>query len=237
MKAKEIFYKIIPNGLKNSIMKRQVLKQNHMFSSFAQEGEDKILEKYFGEHNNLGFFIDVGANHPQKFSNTFKLYLKGWRGINIDANPGTKKIFDKLRPRDINIEAGISKIPGQLDYHIFEHSLFNTFDRDTALAHSKEFGVKINEVIKLETKPLGAVLDSLNMDLSKIDFLSVDVEGLDLEVLQSNNWTKYKPEVILIEALNTDLENIQDNAIVKYLHNLNYKLFAKTYNTLFFSNR
>jgi FkbM family methyltransferase len=218
-------------------MKRQVLRQNHMFISFAQEGEDKILEKYFGEHTNTGFFIDVGANHPHKFSNTFKLYLKGWRGINIDANPGTKKLFDEFRPGDINIETGISKVPGQLEYHIFEHSLFNTFDKETAMAHVKEFDVKITEVVTLETKPLAAVLDALNMELPKIDFLTVDVEGLDLEILESNNWKKYKPEVILIEVLHSDLENIKDKAVYQYLHNLGYKLFAKTYNTLFFTNR
>ncbi len=235
MKAKELFYKIIPKGLKSSVMKRQLLQENHMFISFAQEGEDKILEKYFGEHTNKGFFIDVGANHPHKFSNTFKLYLKGWRGINIDANPGTKKLFDEFRPGDINIETGISKTPGQLEYHIFEHSLFNTFDKETALAHSKEFDVKINAVIILPTKPLAAVLDGLNLQLPKIDFLTVDVEGLDLEILESNNWEKYRPEVVLIEVLNTDLENMQENPVYKYLHNLGYKLFAKTYNTLFFT--
>lgn len=218
-------------------MKRQVLQQNHMFISFAQEGEDKILEKYFGEHTNTGFFIDVGANHPHKFSNTFKLYLKGWRGINIDANPGTKKLFDELRPLDINIETGISKIPGQLDYHIFEHSLFNTFDKETALAHTKEFDVKITAVVNLPTRPLAEVLDALNMQLPKIDFLTIDVEGLDLEILESNNWDKYRPEVILIEVLNTDLENLQGNAVYNYLHKLGYRLFAKTYNTMFFTNK
>lgn len=237
MNAKEIFYPLLPNGLKNSIMKRQMLKQNHLFTSFAQEGEDKILEKYFGEQTNSGFFIDVGANHPHKFSNTYKLYLKGWHGINIDANPGTKKIFDKLRPRDINIETGISKTPSRLDYYTFEHNIFNTFDRETALAHCKEFSIEIKEVIKLETKTLASVLDTLDLGSTRIDFLSVDVEGFDLDVLESCDWARYRPEVILIESLHTDLEHIQNNPVVKFLHPLNYRLFAKTYNTLFFTNK
>jgi FkbM family methyltransferase len=237
LKLKEIFYKLIPNGLGNSILKRQVLKTNHVFISFAQEGEDKILEKYFGEQTNKGFFIDVGANHPYKFSNTFKFYLKGWRGINIDANPGTKKLFDQLRPRDINIETGVSKKPSQLDFYVFETSLFNTFDKEVAFNHSREFSIKIKKVIQLETRTLAGILDGLDLPLDKIDFMSVDVEGLDLEVLESNNWDKYRPEVILIESLYTDLENIRKNPIVQYLGALQYKLFAKTYNTLFFSNK
>ena len=55
-----------------------------------------------------GFYVDVGAHHPIRFSNTFRLYRKGWRGLNIDANPGSMKRFHHTRPRDINIEAAVS---------------------------------------------------------------------------------------------------------------------------------
>ena len=75
--------------------------------SFAQEGEDMILKRIF-EGVRSGFYIDIGAFHPSKFSNTYYFYLRGWSGINIDPQPGVKSLFDKMRPRDINLELAIS---------------------------------------------------------------------------------------------------------------------------------
>src|SRR5690554_6253894 len=75
--------------------------------SYSQEGEDILLEKLF-EGKNDGFYVDVGAHHPRRFSNTYLLYRRGWRGINIDAMPGSMAEFRRLRGRDINLEIPIS---------------------------------------------------------------------------------------------------------------------------------
>ncbi|MDX9799068.1 MAG: hypothetical protein RBT05_09445 [Bacteroidales bacterium] len=77
--------------------------------SFSQEGEDMLLSKLF-ELNEKGFFVDIGAHHPIRFSNTYKLYLKGWRGINIDAMPNSMDLFKKYRSEDINLEIPIAKV-------------------------------------------------------------------------------------------------------------------------------
>ena len=74
--------------------------------SFSQEGEDLVLYRLLG-HQTKGVYVDVGAHHPYRFSNTFKFYLLGWSGINIDPLPGSKQLLDEKRPRDINLEAGI----------------------------------------------------------------------------------------------------------------------------------
>ena len=79
----------------------------YWLKSYSQEGEDIILARIFGKQQN-GFYVDVGAHHPYRFSNTYFFYKRGWKGINIDAMPGSMKIFNKYRPRDKNIEAGIS---------------------------------------------------------------------------------------------------------------------------------
>ncbi len=71
--------------------------------SYSQEGEDLILQRFFETKEN-GFYIDVGAHNPTRFSNTFIFYLKGWRGINIEPTPGSKTAFDSVRPKDLNIE-------------------------------------------------------------------------------------------------------------------------------------
>lgn len=81
--------------------------------SYSQEGEDLLLSRIFGDKKD-GFYIDVGAHHPFRFSNTYLLYKRGWRGINIDAMPGSMKLFNRFRPRDINIECGVASGGGEL---------------------------------------------------------------------------------------------------------------------------
>src|SRR5690349_18351333 len=83
----------------------------HWRRSYSQEGEDMVLRRVF-EHKAHGFYVDVGAHHPMRFSNTYFFYRRGWRGINIDARPGSKREFDRARPRDINVECGVAQVAG-----------------------------------------------------------------------------------------------------------------------------
>jgi hypothetical protein len=94
--------------------------------SWSQEGEDMILRRLF-EKKKTGFYVDVGAHHPKHFSNTYFFYRMGWNGINIDALPGTKKEFDKYRGRDINLELGVAKQEGILNYYVYNDHALNTF--------------------------------------------------------------------------------------------------------------
>ena len=86
--------------------------------SYSQEGEDMILQRLF-EKQKTGFYVDVGAHHPRRFSNTYFFYKKGWCGINIDAMPNSMKRFNRSRPRDINIEKAISENEKILKYYGF----------------------------------------------------------------------------------------------------------------------
>ena len=107
---KKIINKILPNSFKElirSVKKKYIDGGGYWLKSYSQEGEDIILARIFGKQQN-GFYVDVGAHHPYRFSNTYFFYKRGWKGINIDAMPGSMKIFNKYRPRDKNIEAGIS---------------------------------------------------------------------------------------------------------------------------------
>ena len=100
-------------------------------SSWSQEGEDLILARIFGDKPD-GFYVDVGAHHPQRFSNTYYFYRRGWRGINIDAMPGSMLAFNRLRPLDINIELGIGSQPGKLNFYMFNEPALNGFAKDLA---------------------------------------------------------------------------------------------------------
>ena len=95
------------------------IPRQYFVKSYSQEGEDMILRRLF-ERKDKGVYIDVGAHHPKKFSNTYYFYKKGWSGINLDAMPGSMLRFDKVRPRDLNIETAISDTKETLKYFIPE---------------------------------------------------------------------------------------------------------------------
>src|SRR5687767_14463398 len=97
----------VPQNLKKSV--QQLLLGYHSYApSFSSAGEDMILRHIISSDKRDGFYVDVEAYHPTHQSNTYFFYLYGWRGINIEARPGSRKLFDKVRPRDINLEMGVS---------------------------------------------------------------------------------------------------------------------------------
>lgn len=204
--------------------------------SFSQEGEDCILQRIF-ERQQSGFYIDVGAHHPQRFSNTYRFYLRGWRGINIDAMPGSMEPFKKLRPEDINLEVAISDSAQVLTYYMFNEPALNGFSDEVAASRDSNYW-KLIEKRSIKTQTLAEILDNYLPQDQKIDFLSIDVEGLDYQVLVSNNWQKYKPQIVLVEELNTSLSNLSSDSKVWELMNQNgYELFAKTFNTSFYRTK
>lgn len=201
--------------------------------SWSQEGEDLILARIF-ENQNEGFYVDIGAHHPKRFSNTYKFYKKGWRGINIDPCPGIMKKFNKERPNDINLEIGISDKSDILNYYIFNEKALNSFDEKLSLSRVCS-NYWIEDIKKIQVVKLEMIFEKY-LQNKMIDFLTIDVEGLDLEVLKSNNWEKFRPRFILVESLDQDLKSINDSYLIKYMQKLNYDFFAKTFNTIFFKN-
>ncbi len=202
----------------------------HHAVSFAQEGEDCLLERLLaGKHD--GFYVDVGAHHPQRFSNTYRFYLRGWRGINIDPLPGTKKRFDRLRPRDTTIECGIAERTGELLYYQFDEGALNTFDEDLARSRASPPVT----TTRVTTLPLAHVLRQHVTVGHPIDFLSIDVEGFDLEVLRSNDWSQFRPTYVLAEVLNVaDLGTLCHSPVVAFMDTCGYRPIARTLNTVFF---
>ncbi len=202
--------------------------------SFSQEGEDLVLKKMFGK-NKKGFYVDIGAHHPQRFSNTYLFYLKGWRGINIDSMPNSMKIFDELRHKDINIEAAISNVSEELTYYIFNESALNSFSEKLAMERDGLNNYKIVDKVSIRTTSLSKILDKYLPQGQEITFLSIDVEGLDHQVLLSNDWSKYKPRVILVEELSMSLEDLfASSKTYSLLRSQGYELCSKTFNTSFY---
>ena len=99
-------------------------------TSYSQEAEDLLMYKLLKETHRVsnGFYVDIGAHHPIRFSNTYLFYKMGWHGINIDPIPGMKQQFNFFRPRNINLELGISADSKPLTYYEYKEGPYNTFD-------------------------------------------------------------------------------------------------------------
>lgn len=195
--------------------------------SYSRAGEDLWIDDYF-RSKATGYYVDVGAYHPVDYSNTFKFYLKGWRGINIDPNQEVIELFDQIRPRDQNFNFAISDIRGPIDYFMnkWDPSM-NTISPGFARETSSLYGFDIAEKRTVERRRLDEVLEAVRDKLPKIDFLNVDVEGHDLEVLQSNDWDRFRPTIVLAE-INAGLGQVKDSAVSKLLFDKGYSLTAYT---------
>lgn len=202
--------------------------------SYSQEGEDLLINRYF-DGQEYGFYIDVGAHHPKRFSNTYFFYKRGWRGINIDPFPGIKSKFDTVRPFDINIECGVDEKKSVLDYYMFNEPALNTFSLEEANLKNNKHGYFLVNKKQIPVDTLTNILDLNIPGNIEIDFLSIDVEGLDLRVLKSLDFSKYSPKMVLVEVLLTEsIENFFTTDIYNFMKNKNYNFYMKTFNTIFF---
>ncbi len=202
--------------------------------SYAQEGEDILIAKLL-ESKEKGIYIDVGAHHPYRFSNTFLLYQKGWHGINIDPIPGGMSAFEMARPRDINLELGVDENEGSCTYFEFAETALNTLDAAVAqrvIATGQSVLVREK---KVPVQPLQKILEKWLPKKTQIDLLNIDVEGLELKVLNSINWEKTQPMIIAVEYLsNQPIYALATVEILQFLAQHGYALVARTVNTLIF---
>ncbi len=167
--------------------------------SYAQNREDIILEGFFPDIEK-GFYIDVGANDPEDDSVTKRFYDRGWNGINIEPSPKLHKKLVEARPLDINVQVGIAKSKGKLKFREYTNHGLSTFSTEIKKQYEKQPDTKTADFTEheVEVKPLSQVISEAAPE--SIHFMKVDVEGFEYEVLESNDWIKYRPEVICIEA-------------------------------------
>lgn len=201
---------------------------------FSQEGEDFVVKCLIGDQLQ-GFYVDIGAYHPTRFSNTYLFYLRGWKGINVEPRPGSKKLFDSLRPRDLNLEIGISDCPGNLEYFLFKEPAFNTCDKELANSRMQHHDVSGKAFIPVIT--LEALFKAHLHKHQVIDFMSIDVEGLDIHVLKSNDWEIYRPRYIIVEDFSlTSLDEILTRPVSIYLKSIGYTPFSRLMKSMVFAD-
>jgi len=209
----------------------------HARVAYSQEGEDLLLARLF-EHDAGGIYVDVGAHHPFRFSNTCLLNKRGWHGINIDALPGSMRLFRRFRPDDVNLEMGVSEQPGQLEFFVFAEAALNTFDAALASSRRAEGWAFVGKTL-VECQPLATIIEIHlpHLQSSQVDLLTIDAEGLDLQVLRSNDWVRYRPRVIVVEILGGDLSEMLRSDTVTFLAGVGYSPSARLYNSVVFLPR
>jgi FkbM family methyltransferase len=201
--------------------------------SYSQEGEDRVLTRFL-DSRKAGFYVDIGAHHPVRFSNTYLFYEKGWRGINVEPSPAAIARFASLRHRDINVGIGVSENSGELIYYEFDDPALNTFDRELMQEREARTPYRVVRTSKVKVERLEKILADNLPGGQAIDFMSVDVEGFDLQVLRSNDWRRYRPQLVLVEALDFSLQDPAGHPVHIFMNSVGYELAAKTLNTLFY---
>jgi FkbM family methyltransferase len=204
--------------------------------SYSQEGEDMILRRIF-RGQTQGFYVDVGAHHPRRYSNTYHFYRLGWSGINVEPNPDFAASFRAIRSRDINLQLGVAEHAGALRYYSFNEPALNTFDPELMKSRLTYPEVKLVGTRDVEVRTLASILGSHLPEGRSVDFLTIDVEGLDFAVLKSNDWQRFRPKCVLVEVIGKTLDQVYGSDISLYMRDRRYDLFAKTFNTVVFRAR
>jgi len=194
--------------------------------TYSMYCEDIIIEQFF-KNKKKGFYVDIGAHHPIQRNNTQLLFQKGWEGINIDINNFSIDLFNFLRPNDLNILTAISDKEGEIIFYYQKNfSQLNTTNKQLAIQHFngifKEKSIKCNSIDN--------VLKNSKYKARKIDFLNIDVEGAEMDVLKKLDFKQYDPSLICIEILGyRELERddrekkIKEDYIYKFLVEKGYK--------------
>lgn len=210
--------------------------KNH--PSYAQAGEDQVARYLFGE---LGIaqpsYLDLGANHPYLCSNTYYFYLRGSRGVCVEPDPALAGLLKRYRKGDTILPIGIGlgeSREASLYIFPYPYSGWNTFSQEEAQYRQEKSGIKIESVHKVPLEPINAVMERYFDPYPNL--LSIDIEGMDLPILQSLDFTRYRPEVICAETVTFSMEkgDIKGNEMAVFLQSKGYIAYADTHiNTLF----
>tara|TARA_B100000780_G_scaffold255181_1_gene203702 strand:+ start:439 stop:1026 length:588 start_codon:yes stop_codon:yes gene_type:complete len=179
--------------------------------------EDTAVLDYFKDKKN-GFYIDVGCHHPTYINNTYLLYKKNWSGINIDISQFSIDLFNYMRPQDFNYNCAISN--KNKIVKIFYQKEFSQLSTIKSIQAKSVFQGNIKEK-DMQAFSLDEILNRNKYKNTKIDFLNIDVEGADLEVLEGLSFDKFKPELICLEIHDKE---VKKSEIYNFLINKNYEL-------------
>ena len=196
--------------------------------SYSERYEDVIIDSVLG-NKDTGVYLDIGAYDPYKLSNTKRFYDRGWRGCNIEPNPTRFERFIRARRDDVNLNAGISDFTGKQVFFEAEHEYFSTFSEERA-CELKAMGEKIRREVEVPVITLQEVFVE-HLKGAPVDFCSIDTEGMDLIILKSNDWRRFRPRVVCVEvslAQGQTEGGQQAGSVESFLTSVGYKKYSET---------
>mgnify|MGYP006441502563 FL=1 len=192
-------------------------------TTYSQNQEDLFINNYFKDKKN-GFYIDVGCYHPIKYSNTALLYNRGWQGINIDMCQTSIDFFNIIRKRDKNVCAAISNESKEVTQYIDRSfSPINTLVKEFSKTASKKITSNKYSEKKIQTYKFSQIIEAKKIRVDQIDFLNIDAEAHDFEVLEGIDLGSYKAKLICVEMFDSRMKMIEDK-FQDYLAKYNYVL-------------
>jgi len=204
--------------------------------SFSQSGEDMVIRYVF---NILGIknptYLDIGANHPYKLNNTMKFYLEGAKGINVEPNIALYNELLRARPRDLNLNVGISDTDGVAEFFVMDDPNLSTFSKSEAEMLEENNYSRIAQRISVETISIVSLLKKY-ANSTFPDFLNLDTEGYDEIILKSIQFDTGFPKVICVETISYSQKGtgVKRDSIFELLKDKGYFVYADTYiNTIF----
>lgn len=218
-------------GVVFSTLTRLILGRSLKYS-FAHFGEDRILEGLLKPSiQQPGFYVEVGCNRPKFLSNTYGLYRKGWRGVCVDANASHIRQFGWYRPRDIAVCALVSEKEEDQSFFLIQNDVLSTSQPDFLKEYHQE-GLTVRET-KMKGRRLTSILGDADVP-ARFDLLSVDAEEQDLEVLRSMDWSRYRPEWVVVEDETFEMGKMEENPICAWMTNQGYRLEGFVLKNLYF---
>jgi FkbM family methyltransferase len=212
--------------------------------SYSQFGEDLIVSHFFhGQGIVLPSYLDIGANHPRFISNTYYFYQRGSHGVLVEPNPRLSKRLRSARPRDVVLDIGIgADSKSEADFYLFAGHAdgLSTFSRAEAL-HWETVGMKgagrltVDAVLKIALIPINEVIRR-HFPTRPPHFLSLDIEGLDLDILKTLDFARHGPDMICVETLayRDDQSTYKRTDTIEFMHANGYGTYADTrVNTIF----
>tara|TARA_B100000686_G_scaffold255286_1_gene266700 strand:- start:830 stop:1606 length:777 start_codon:yes stop_codon:yes gene_type:complete len=225
----KFIYKKNQNIIKSLYFLFQKYLKNRPKLSYSGGGVD-LLANYFFRNQKKGIYLDVGCYHPINGSNTYLLHKRGWSGINIDLDDGSIDLFNHFRKDDYNKRIAVSDYKGKIN-------LYSYHNRSAVQTVSHENAKKMDQhglrKIEIECDTLNSIIQESKFKNKEIDFLSIDIEGHELEALKTFDFNKYDPKLVIIEYNDPELvsiefhyqkiDNIMKSEIYKFMYEKNYK--------------
>ena len=178
---------------------------SHKKISYSYGGIDLLILNIF-KNQDKGFYLDIGCGHPIKNNNTYLLSKKGWSGINIDLDEENISLFNAYRNKDFNVSSAVSDKEGETDLYFYHNkSSLNTISKQNANFQK----AKISAIKRIKTQTINKIIENSPYKDKKIDFLTIDVEGSELQILKNFDFNKYTPKVIVVEFLDLSLKKLE----------------------------